>query len=245
MPIRAAIRDVIVIPPYHRRLGKIDVTATWVRHAFGAHKRQYGLLATQPDPAAPLAIWIHGGGWQFGSPELLKAFGDYFYRRGYHVWMPSHRRLPLYRGCDMLDDLTAGVRAVERVLGRTTPTPTLVAGMSSGGQLATLMALQAKLWDDTSLNVEGLLACGAPLSLANIGATLVRRRVAGPADSQRWCDADAYHQLTEAQRFPALLLHGTRDGLVPIAGPRAFATKARPSSQRSARSRSSPTPSAK
>ena len=240
MNVVAVAQDILRIRSYHRSLAALPVGVQWETIVFGEHHRQRGLLALQPEaPAAPLAVWIHGGGWQFGNPALLEAFGDYFYARGYHVWMPSHRRLFRYRGCDIVDDLAAGFGELASRLpgrhdhgrlksrGQASRWPVLLGGMSSGGQLATLLALRPGLWAGDAFATAGLIACGAPLSLAHIGSSPTRRRLAGAARSQRWCDIDALHNLERAPDFPAVLLHGTADGLVPFESGLAFASKAR------------------
>ena len=233
MELGAAARDLLAIRPYHRALGALgDGGVTWVRHAYGRHRRQYGLLALQADdPGAPLAVYFHGGGWQFGSPELLQAFGAYFYRRGFHVWMPSHRRLPRYRGCDVREDAVAAMRYC---FGESRPLPhwrnprqVLLAGVSSGGQLAALMALRQNPWHDGQAAVAGLVACGAPLSLDVMGASPTRYRFAGRRLGDDWCELDPLHHLTQAPSFPAVVLHGGRDGLVPVGCSEAFVARGR------------------
>ncbi len=236
MNVLTAARDILSIPPYHRALAQKTVAVQWERLSFGEHHRQQGLLAVQHDePEAPLAVWIHGGGWQFGRPQLLEAFGDYFASRGFHVWMPSHRRLFRFRGADLVDDLVAGLARVAEALpprrdasdGPTQPRPVLLGGMSSGGQLATLLALRPSLWAGTTLTTAGLIVCGAPLSLGHLGRSPTRRRLAGAPASARWCEIDALYHLDHVPQFPAVQLHGTSDGLVPFACGLAFASEAK------------------
>ena len=231
--VSAAARDLLAIRPYHRALGRLaDGEIAWARHAYGPHRRQYGLLALQPDdPGAPLAVYFHGGGWQFGSPELLSAFGAYFYRRGFHVWMPSHRRLPRYRGCDVREDAVAAMRwcfGESRPLPRWPhPRQVLLAGVSSGGQLAALMALRQNTWHDGEASVAGMVACGSPLSLEAMGASPTRYRFAGRRLGSDWCALDPLHHLRQAPAFPAVVLHGERDGLVPTRCSEVFVARGR------------------
>ena len=232
MEFYAATRDLLAIRPYHRALARLpDGGVAWARHAYGPHARQYGLLGLQADdPGAPLAVYFHGGGWQFGSPELLRAFGAYFHRRGFHVWMPSHRRLPRFRGCDIRDDAAAALRWCfgESPLPRLPhPRHILLAGVSSGGQLAALMALRQDRWHAGEATVAGLVSCGAPLSLGAMGLTPTRYRFAGRRMSADWCDLDPLHHLTADPGFPAVVLHGGRDGLVPIGCSEAFVARGR------------------
>ena len=223
--MRAIARDLLGIRPYHRRLSLLEPLAEWQKIAYGTHARQYGLWAAQPTSHAPLAVWIHGGGWRFGNPELLEAFGNYFYARGYHVWMPSHRRLPRFRGGTILKDVLESLEVPQRQLGR--ELPMLIGGMSSGGQLAALCALHPQLAQRYGFTVAGLLACGAPLSLAHLSASPIRRRLAGAPASARWQSVDPLAQLTQVPDFPAVVLHGTHDGLVPLNCALAFVGAAR------------------
>lgn len=220
----AITRDLLRIRSYHRRLAELPRSIAWQKVAYGKHDRQYGLWAQHPDAGAPIAIWLHGGAWQFGSPEILAAFGEYFFQQGYSVWMPSHRRLPKYRGCDILDDLGLGLSFMLRK--SPTSASIVIGGMSSGGQLAALLALRQNGWNEGK-KIEGLICCGAPLSLSHLGSSPVRRRLAGAQGSDRWCSLDPILQLEQSPNFPAVVLHGTSDGLVPFSSSLAFAAKAK------------------
>ena len=227
-----AAREIAAIPGYHRNLGRLPGEAPWRRVAYGPHHRQYALLAEQADPYAPGAVYFHGGAWQFGSPERLSAFGEYFWQRGYTVWMPSHRRLTTHSGRAVYADALHAVRTVRDFhVGRGYPARMLLAGMSSGGHLAALCALRQNDWRGGSRTdgcaVEGLLTSGAPLSLSHLAATPRRRRLAGPEGSAEFRSLDPLSRLTDDPGFPAVILHGTRDGLVPFVSSVAFVAQAR------------------
>jgi len=221
----AALREIINIPAYHKRLLKEhSAVAQWEKVSYGNHKRQYALFAQQQDPQAPVAVWFHGGGWQFGNPEKLIAFGEYFYRRGYSVWMPSHRRIPRFNGTAIYADACDALKLVQKRAA--SPPQLLLGGMSSGGQLAALSALRQNDWR-TSGQVRGLITCGSPLSLKHMGASPTRRRFAGSSKKQRFKTFDPYSQLTEKPDFPAVILHGSNDGLVPWKSALAFVSQAK------------------
>ena len=226
------VRELAAIPPYHRSLDALEANAIWEKVAYGRHPRQYMLHAAQADPYAPVVVYFHGGGWQFGSPEKLAAFGEYFYRRGYTVWMPSHRRVPQVTGRAILADAFHAVRAVrDHHVGRGYPARLLLAGMSSGGHLAALCALRQNDWRGNasagSVGIEGLLCCGSPLSLAHIGRSPTRFRFAGKPRTSNFDLLDPTTQLQIAPDYPAVIIHGTRDGLVPFVSSVAFVSKAR------------------
>lgn len=227
----AAAREIVGIPGYHRTLGRLDASAPWRRRDYGDHSRQYALLAEQDDPAAPVAVFFHGGAWQFGSPERLQAFGEYFWSRGYTVWMPSHRRLPAYSGRAVYADAIHAVRAVRDFhAARGQHARLLLGGMSSGGHLATLCALRQNDWsgtsDATGCSVEGLVVSAAPLSLEHLYSSTTRRRLAGPPGSKGFERLDPLKALAGHPGFPAVVIHGTRDGLVPFKSSVAFVAEA-------------------
>lgn len=220
----AAIRELANIPAYHKQLASKGTSTHWERLTYGNHKRQYVLFAEQDDPHAPVAVWIHGGGWQFGDPEKLVAFGEYFFKRGYTVYMPSHRRIPRHDGDAIFTDVCKALAMIQK--RAFSPPQILLGGMSSGGQLAALLALRQNEWR-TSANLLGLITSGSPLSLRHMGASPTRRWFAGSPKKERFDTLDPYAQLKIKPDFPAVILHGTKDGLVPWKSAVAFVNQAR------------------
>ena len=231
MHLPSVVRQLLAIRPYHDRLramtGADEAPIPWQRLRYGPHARQYLLHATPPHARdAPLAVYLHGGGWQFGSPELLQEFGAYFYRRGYRVAMLSYRRLFRFHGEDIYADAVAALRAS---FGESPPPTLLLAGVSAGGTLAALLALRQNRWRDAAPDTEvgGLVACCAPLSLADMALTPTRERFAGRPHGRRWRELDPLEHLTHRPDFPAVVVHGERDALVPVACSRAFVARGR------------------
>ncbi len=224
----AFVSELFALPEYYRRMRKYEHVAPWRRVDYGTHSRQYAMFAEQPDPFAPTAVWMHGGSWQFGSPDILLTFGEYFWKRGYHVYMPSHRRIPRASGEMIFGDICASLQQLQEMMP--VPTHMLLGGMSSGGHLATLSALRRAEWLQPNCTIQALLACGAPLSLKHLGASPTRRRLAGNIRAERFATIDPLAQL-DAQDgpppFPGLVIHGTADGMVPYTCAVAFVARAR------------------
>ncbi len=219
-----AFREITKIPGYHKQLASQLSSTQWEKISYGNHKRQYLLYAGQKDPQAPVAVWIHGGGWQFGSPEKLVAFGEYFFKRGYSVYLPSHRRIPRFNGASIFKDVCEALTVVQ--CKAMSPPRILLGGMSSGGQLAALLALRQNEWRFNA-RLQGLITCGSPLSLRHMGASPTRRLFAGSSKGEQFDHLDPYTQLKTKPDFPAVILHGTEDGLVPWKSAIAFVNQAK------------------
>ena len=215
--------EAMFLPGYHRRMARIGTLGTYTRIAYGPHARQYLLHRPARRPGAPAVVWWHGGGWQFGSPDRLLGFGEYFHRRGYAVYLASHRRLPRFRGSALLADALDARRLVEQ--RHPGPQRLLLGGVSSGGHLAALCALRQNRTHAPS-SVAGLLTCAAPLSLGDLPWSPTLRRLAGSGSSPQRGSLDPLSCLTSPPDFPALMLHGTADGLVPYRAAQRFWRKA-------------------
>ena len=76
--------------------------------SYGKHRRQYFLLFEPQNGIITqdkIILYIHGGGWQFGSPDAFAVHGQFLTNQGYAVIMPSHRRLPFFDYHDLREDL--------------------------------------------------------------------------------------------------------------------------------------------
>lgn len=217
-----AAGEVLALPAYQRAMARRGRPEQFTTLAYGKHGRQYLLHRPALDSAAPVAVWVHGGGWQFGSPDRLLGFGTYFHRRGYHVYLVSHRRIPRFGGSSIVQDLEAALRLID---SRHPNGHLLLGGVSSGGHLATLCALRQNTWRHR-LQLQGLITCAAPLSLQDLAYSPVLHRVAGRASSRQFAKLDPLVALDHTPDFPALMIHGTADGLVPYRSAQRFWRKA-------------------
>lgn len=122
------------------------------REAAGVRVRVY----TPPDvPGAPVVVFAHGGGWVLCDLDthdgLCRGLAE---RTGATVVSVDYRRAPEHRHPAAEDDVFAVLRwAAETYPGR----PLVVAGDSSGGNLAAAAALRARDGDGPALAGQLLL----------------------------------------------------------------------------------------
>jgi acetyl esterase/lipase len=182
----------------------------------------------QPD-AAPVLVYVHGGGWRGGEPHGQAR--DLYHALALDGWLVLAIRYPFAPAATVEEQIAAVQAAVrwartELPAHGTVATSVSVAGGSAGGHLATMAAL-------TAGDAEAVAACVGiygVYDLANrnrtrahwemIAADVVRQTVAeAPERYRALSPLDNVH----AASPPMLLVHGTRDTLVPVAEARQFA----------------------
>jgi acetyl esterase/lipase len=214
-----------------KRLPTGGMVETKVR--YGKHFRQY-LLYFKPHEGAPekrhVVLYFHGGGWQFGSPEMFRPNAKVLTDMGYHVFMPSHRRLPFYRCLALREDAGNAVAKVLQLMKERNlaEKKIILAGNSSGGHLASLLAFDPSLLAAKGLSTErfhAILFLGAPLNLEQMWPSPPLLMVAGRRKGKLFPAANPYGYVPKNETRPILIVHGTKDGLVEYSSVVSFVNK--------------------
>lgn len=203
------------------------------RHRYGPHRRQY-ILECAPPPGHPakelVVVYLHGGGWQFGSPEMFRPNAFRLTQAGYRVFMPSHRRLPLHNIRHLRQDVVkimATIRSLMEAEG-IGHWPVVMGGSSSGGHLSALFVFDHSLRKEVgagAATVQGLFLLGAPVHLEMMWHSPPLWLLAGARNSDAFRLATPYRHLAGPVGLPVLLMHGQYDGLVEPQSVIAFAEK--------------------
>ncbi len=224
--MRGLIRDLLCGPALWGGLLKWKKTIEPRRVPYGRDKAQYFLDFVPHVPHGDtVVVYIHGGGWDKGSPAFFSFIGEWFAREGYRCVMPGYRLVPKHPFPAQLQDVTAGTRAALAYLeGRGVDTDrVVVVGSSAGGQLGALLCYTGEL----AGRFAGFIGLGgayrfdldAPLSLR-----LLVKRLLGNGDPRA---AQPGLLLDEGSpKTPMLLIHGLRDGVVGFACGQDFCRRA-------------------
>lgn len=228
------LHELLHLPVFHYRLfknrpGSID----FYRHSYGTDTKQYFLHFPPSENEVEkkqVVIFFHGGGWSLGSPEMFKLNAAFFTKRGYHVFMPSYRRIPFYGYPEIRADLDAGFLEILEVMKELEIAnhKIILGGTSAGGNLAALLAYdRVKL---EALNVDpiifsGILLFGAALDLSLMYPSPVRWFYAGSSADPAFKNASPINYLQPEETLPVLMVHGTKDGLVAYRSAEAFIKK--------------------
>jgi acetyl esterase/lipase len=166
----------------------------------------------------PLIIWMHGGGFKFGSKEAagIKLWSETFAKRGYVCAAINYtlsKHYPIFHFDELLrssyyavQDARAAVAYFKKnyKLYNIDPDKIILAGNSAGG----IIALQAAY----SSNAELAKLADIPDSVAGARSTVIPK-VAGVVSY--WGAIFDLNWLKNA-RVPIVCVHGSSDGIMPL-----------------------------
>ncbi len=205
------------------------------KYSYGKHFRQY-ILHFQPKKPEKtrnhVILYIHGGGWQFGRPEMFRANAQVLTNLGFHVFMPSHRRIPFFDIEDLREDIHAAFLKILEIMKAEglSDKRVLLGGISSGGNLAALLAFDRSILVGSGLRQDifsGVFLLGAPLHLNGMWKSPPLRMLAGKRSGELFRKASPMYHIRPGESLPTLILHGDKDGLVEYDSNVAFYEKLR------------------
>ena len=192
------------------------------RFAYGQHQRQY-ILRVQPESdnsqPNPVIVYIHGGGWQFGTPEMFRPNALALMEAGFSVFMLSHRRIPVFGITELREDLVNGLLKIREVMEKegSGNRKIILGGVSSGGNLAALLAFDPVLRTAAGWKKDlpaGIFLIAAPLNLRGMWHSPPLWFLAGKRNGAQFRLANPIDHLETCENIPTLIIHGTHDGLV-------------------------------
>lgn len=218
------IYELLSLPYYWYQMGQVNTSSVQFKKVkFGSHRRQYLLYCTPKERTVdrPVSIvYHHGGGWRFGTPEKFLPNAKVFTDLGFTVLMPSYRRIPFYRYDAIREDLILGLKkGIELLKDQGQPTDLLLSGMSAGGNVVSLLALDQQTLIQHQLDpqmIKGLLLFGAPTAMEKMPFSLVVLAYAGRRNSDMFRRANPITYCNQPIEFPVLAVHGKQDGMVPF-----------------------------
>lgn len=120
----------------------------------GHGKQNLDLFLPKGRTSFPILIFVHGGSWAIGDRSWFGNLGRYFASQGIGVAIPSYRLMPLHPHPAQIEDVASAFawtyQNIERYGGD--PRRIYVAGHSSGGHLASLLALDEKYLEKYQLS---------------------------------------------------------------------------------------------
>jgi acetyl esterase/lipase len=111
--------------------------------SYGPDAKQRVDVYTPPSAVAqaPVALFLHGGVWQFGDRAAYRSMGEDLAKHGFVAFVASYRLAPAHKWPAQLDDAKAALALVAREAAKVggDPKRIVVIGHSAGGQMAALL----------------------------------------------------------------------------------------------------------
>lgn len=200
--------------------------------SYGDKKEQHFLYyEPKGEISDKIIVWVHGGGWNAGSPEYFDFVGQCVCGQGYRFISLGYRLSPKYKYPCHLRDVCEGYNSAIRYLKEKgiDVSKIIVAGPSAGAHLTSIMCYcrkaQEKYAVDVS-NIIGFIGSGGPYSFRDDQSLMLRlledmlfkkgydRRRGEPV------------RLMGSTGIPMLLIQSRHDGLVDYACAEDFAKRA-------------------
>jgi len=185
--------------------------------------------------ARPVVMYVHGGGWRMGSKSMIAIIPGpaELLRRGYVVVAINYRLAPEYKFPAMLEDAKCAVRFLRAHAEnfKLDPQRIGVMGDSAGGHLAALLGLTDSRagfeghcdWSNESSRVQAVVDLYGPSDFADgktnfnkAAIALVKEAFGAKSANDSILKRASPVTYVSAQAPPFLILHGDRDGLVPL-----------------------------
>ena len=215
--MKGLIRDLVCGPALFGRLLGWRQTIAPRKLRYGAHPAQHLLDFVPPVPQREtVVVYLHGGGWDKGSPSFFSFIGQRLAREGYRCVMPGYRLVPKYRFPAQIKDVTAGTKAALCYLEKqgVDAARIVVVGSSAGAHLGALLCYTGEL----AGRFTGFVGLGGPYRFdreAPLSLRVLSRRLLDGGDPRA---AQPYYLLDEnSPKTPMLLIHGLEDGVVGFA----------------------------
>ena len=223
-------------------INKLPRPAADHRIAYGTDPSQFGdLRLPQGNGPYPIVVVIHGGCW-YSEYDLnhLASFCDSLTRLGVATWNLEYRRIGKTGGGwpNTFEDVARGTDYL-RVLAQTHSLDlkrVIVMGHSSGGQLALWLGARAHipkdgpLYSPDPLHVQGIISLAGITDLRKYSSSCggaVRKLLGGLPDESPL----RYQKTSPIELLPMgvtqVLIHGSRDQIVPANFSKDYATAAR------------------
>lgn len=217
----------------YKKMLQIKKTYKSVRVPYGENKEQYFLYyEPKKNISDKVIVWVHGGGWNAGSPEFFDYVGQNVCNQGYRFISLGYRLSPRYKyPCQIKDVCEAYNSAVGHMTEKGIDvSKVIVAGPSAGAHLASIMCYCRKVqvkYDVDISNIIGFIGSGGPYSFRdNQGLTikLLLNQLFKKDYNRRNGEPVA---LMNKNHIPMLLIQSKHDGLIEFACAEDFAKRAK------------------
>ena len=200
--------------------------------AFGNDKNQY-FLYYEPKHAVSdkIIVWVHGGGWNAGTPKYFDFVGQCVANAGYRFVSIGYRLSPKNKYPCQIEDVCAGYKAALRYLEskKINTSIVIVSGPSAGAHLSSILCYSKSVQEAYNVdvsNVVGFIGVGGPYSFS-VRTSLSVKLLLGQLFEKNYDRTKGEPcSLMDESDIPMLLIQSRHDGLIDFSCAEEFYKKA-------------------
>lgn len=188
--------------------------------SFGNDKNQY-FLYYEPDNTISdkIIMWVHGGGWNAGTPKYFDFVGQCVANAGYRFVSIGYRLSPKNKYPCQIEDVCTGYKSAIRYLDRKkiNTSKVIVSGPSAGAHLSSILCYSKevqKKYDVDVSNVIGFIGVGGPYSFSDKTSLSVRILLNQLFTKDYDRTKGEPCSLMNENNIPMLLIQSRHDGLI-------------------------------
>ena len=230
--MKDAIRENLSYFGLYRKMRKVKKTIEAQFVSFGKDKNQY-FLYYEPETVKSdkVIIWVHGGGWNAGTPKYFDFVGQCVAKEGYKCISLGYRLSPKNKYPCQIEDVCAGYnKAVEFLRQKGVNTSKIVvSGPSAGAHLASILCYSKKVQEEYGVdvtNVKGFIGSGGPYSFSGKMTFSVRILLNQLFTKSYDRTQGEPCSLMTKNHIPMLLIQSKHDGLISYSCAEKFQEKA-------------------
>ena len=198
-------------------------------------KSQYFLHYTAPAPKADtLVLYIHGGGWNNGSPKDFHFIGQKIAQEGFDCIMPGYRKSPKFRYEEIADDIFKGYTNIKKYLASQEKeySKVVVMGSSAGGHLGALLCVDRVQQEKYGISPDefaGFISLGGPVCFdfpQTWTLNTLMKDLFGSKDLKVWKSGEPFSKFQDKSNIKMLLIQSRHDGLIGYEQAEKFCAKA-------------------
>ncbi len=200
--------------------------------SFGEDKEQYFLFYEPENVTSDkVFFWVHGGGWNAGSPEYFDFVGQAMAGFGYRVISIGYRLSPKNKYPCQIEDVCMGYNAAVKYLKSKNidVSKIVVSGPSAGAHLTSILvyndAIRERMNVDIS-NVIGYIGVGGPYSFSIKNTMAINMLLSQLFTKDYNREEGDPCCLMNKSEIPMLLIQSEHDGLINYACAEEFKNKA-------------------
>ena len=184
--------------------------------SFGTDKQQYFLYYEPKNRTSDkVIVWVHGGGWNAGSPKQFDFVGQCACKNGYRFLSLGYRLSPKHKYPCQIEDVCRGYQAAISFLQEKgiDATKIIVSGPSAGAHLSSILCYSKKVQEQYSVDISpviGFVGSGGPYRFSEKDSLSVGEPCA----------------MMTKSHIPMLLIQSKHDGLISYSCAEHFFEKA-------------------